>query len=141
VDVVESKERIAYLKGLLDGLRPQDETQVRIYAAIVDALEALADEVETNADELREQAEMVQELNEFCESLEDDMEELEKAVYEMDEKMDEEETEDDEDFETVYQSAVCPKCGHRFYYQPELYEEGEPVQCPKCAETFERREE
>lgn len=139
---MESKERIAYLKGLLDGLRPQDENQVRIYAAIVDALDALADEVEANADELREQADMVQELNEFCESLEDDMEELEKAVYDMDETIVEEGAdEDEEDIETVYQSAVCPKCGHRFYYQPELYEEGEPVQCPKCAETFERKED
>ncbi len=140
---MESKERIAYLKGLLDGLRPQDETQARIYAAIVDALDALAEEVETNRDELREQAEMVQELNEFCESLEDDMEELEKSVYELEGEMMEEEPEeeDEEDFETVYQSAVCPKCGHRFYYQPELYEEGEPVQCPKCAETFERKED
>ena len=53
----------------------------------------------------------------------------------------EEAEEDEEDFETVYQSAVCPKCGHRFYYQPELYEEDEPVQCPKCAETFERKED
>ena len=62
---MESKERIAYLKGLLDGLRPQDETQVKVYAAIVDALEALADETEMHADELHEQAEMVEELNEF----------------------------------------------------------------------------
>jgi len=60
----------------------------------------------------------------------------------MDAKVEDEDTEEDEeDFETVYQSAVCPKCGHRFYYQPELYEEGEPVQCPKCAETFERKED
>ena len=73
---MESKERIAYLKGLLDGLRPQDETQVKVYAAIVDALEALADETEMHADELHEQAEMVEELNEFCESLEDDMEDF-----------------------------------------------------------------
>ena len=47
---MESKERIAYLKGLLDGLRPQDETQVKVYAAIVDALEALADETEMHAE-------------------------------------------------------------------------------------------
>jgi len=140
---VESKERIAYLKGLLDGLRPQDETQVKVYAAIVDALEALADEVEMHADELHEQAEMVEELNEFCESLEDDMEEIEKLVSDLGGEIEEEEEEgeDEEDFETVYQSAVCPKCGHRFYYQPELYEEDEPVQCPKCAETFERKED
>jgi len=139
---VESKERIAYLKGLLAGLRPQAEPQVKGYAAIVDALDALADEVERHSDELREQTEMVEELNEFCESLEDDMEEIEKIVNDMSGEMEEEETdEDEEDFETVYQSAVCPKCGHRFYYQPELYEEDEPVQCPKCAETFERNED
>jgi predicted Zn-ribbon and HTH transcriptional regulator len=142
VDAVESKERIAYLKGLLDGLGPQDENQSKVYAAIVDALEALADEVEMHRDELREQAEMVEELNEFCESLEDDMEEIEKLVGELEEVPEEdEEGEDEEDFETVYQSAVCPKCGHRFYYQPELYEENKPVQCPKCAETFERKED
>ena len=110
---MESKERIAYLKGLLDGLRPQDETQVKVYAAIVDALEALADEVEMHSDELHEQAEMVEELNEFCESLEDDMEEIEKIVSDLGGELDEEESEEDEeDFETVYQSAVCPKCGH-----------------------------
>ena len=39
-------------------------------------------------------------------------------------------------FDEAYESVACPKCGHVFYYQPEMYEEGEALQCPDCGETF-----
>ena len=40
---MSAREKIAYLKGLLDGLGPvKDEGQNKIFSAVLDALDALA---------------------------------------------------------------------------------------------------
>jgi hypothetical protein len=57
-----SKERIAYLEGLLEGLKVEDEDTRRVYEAIVEALRALSSEIEEHEEILTEQQEFLGEL-------------------------------------------------------------------------------
>jgi len=121
-----SKERIAYLEGLLEGLKVEDEDTRRVYEAIVEALRALSSEIEEHEEILTEQQEFLGELADYCEELEEDMSRLEDELGEEWE----EDYEDDEDLD--YPSVTCPECGYVFFYDPEEYEEDEQLQCPEC---------
>ena len=53
---MSAREKIAYLKGLLDGLGPaKDEGQNKIFGALVEALDALSEEVEDQGERIDEQ--------------------------------------------------------------------------------------
>ena len=117
---MNSKERIAYLRGLLDFM-PREEKETKIYSAIVEALDALALELEENAKLLELQ-------REDYDSLADDLEELHEAVYELEESVgiESEEGYGDEnsaleELTESYISTTCPSCAYSFYYK---YEEG-----------------
>jgi len=130
-------EKIAYLKGLLDGLEVADETQKKVYAAIAESLDALALELTDNLDRIEELGEMYEELSDDYSQLDEDLEALEEdfALFMG------EEYEDEPEFDETYESVVCPACSHVFYYEPEAYEEGEKLQCPACGEEFPKPEE
>lgn len=148
---MSAREKIAYLKGLIDGLGPAgDEGQGRIFAAIVDALDALSAEVVEHGELIEEQRELYEDLSDDCALLDEDLDALEKAFSEcsgesdFDEDEDEDEDEEDEEvdeeaFDESYVSATCPTCKYVFYFQPEEYGEDEPLQCPSCGVEFQRQ--
>jgi len=137
---VNSKERIAYLRGLLDFL-PREEKETKIYSAIADALESLALELE-------EQTKLLELQREDYDSLAEEMDELHEAVYNLEESMgladSDEESYGSDDVEELggltesYISMTCPSCAYSFYYK---YEEGkgnDRLICPSCGEEFNR---
>lgn len=135
---MSASERIAYLKGLVEGLNPGDADARKIYQALIDALEGVADEVRDQAGLIEEQQEMLDELSEYCAQLEDDLFDLEEEILAEEEEgveTDLFEPEPDED-EDLFATATCPGCGHTFYFQPDEYEPGENLQCPGCASEF-----
>ena len=71
-------EKIAYLKGLLDGLEVADESQKKIYAAIVESLDSLALELSDSLDRVEELSEMYEELSDDYSQLDEDLEALEE---------------------------------------------------------------
>ena len=134
-------ERIAYLKGLVDGLNPDDAEARKIYQAIIEALEGVALEMGEQAGLIEEQQEMLDELSEYCAQLEDDLFDLEEEVRGEEAGLgedffEEEEEEIEEDEEDLFSTATCPGCGHTFYFQPDEYEPGEDLQCPGCGREF-----
>lgn len=131
-------ERIAYLKGLVEGLNPDDAQARKIYQAIIDALEGVALEIGEQAGLIEEQQEMLDELSEYCAQLEDDLFDLEEEVRGEEAGMEEDlfEEEDEDDEEDLFSTATCPGCGHTFYFQPDEYEPGEQLQCPGCGIEF-----
>jgi len=146
---MSAREKIAYLKGLLDGLGPaKDEGQNKIFGAMVEALDALSEEVEDQGERIDEQRELYEDLADDCALLDEDLDALEKAFTECcgedfdDEDEDDEDDDDDDDdgddgdFDETYLSVTCPSCGYVFYYQPEEYEEDENLQCPGCGKEF-----
>ena len=137
---MNSKERIAYLRGLLDFL-PREEKETKIYSAIADALESLALELE-------EQTKLLELQREDYDSLAEEMDELHEAVYNLEESMgladSDEESYGSDDVEELggltesYISMTCPSCAYSFYYK---YEEGkgnDRLICPSCGEEFNR---
>ena len=82
-------EKVAYLKGLAEGLGVNDETeQGKLMLAMIDTLEALA----KNSEETDER---VGELSEYVEEIDSDVSDLEEALFS---EEDDDDEEDEEDF-------------------------------------------
>jgi hypothetical protein len=136
VEDVNSKERIAYLRGILDFM-PREEKETKVYSAIADVLDALALEVE-------EQTKLIELRREDYDALAEEMDDLHNALYELEESVGMEDSEEDYDEEEreelteSYISMTCPSCAYSFYYKYEDGKEDEKLVCPSCGEEFSR---
>ena len=137
---MNSKERIAYLRGLLDFL-PREEKETKVYFAIAEALESLALE-------LSEHAKLLDLQRKDYDSLAEEMDELHEAVYNLEESIGLGDSEDagygGDDVEELggltesYISMTCPSCAYSFYYKYEESKENDRLVCPSCGEEFSR---
>ena len=110
---MEMFEKVAYLKGLAEGLALDTDTKEgKLIAALLDMVDALAEKV----DELEQD---VQELNDYCEELDEDLGDVEEVLL------------DDEDY-CDGDCEGCDGCDDLDEYMDETYE----VECPKCHETI-----
>ena len=115
-------EKVAYLKGLSDGLGVDDTTKEgKMLKAITDILEDMALTVEDIEDTISELTEQVDEIDE-------DLGDVEEAFYGLDDD------EDDDDCE-LYE-VVCPTCKDSVCIDEEMVKEGE-MDCPNCGERLE----
>ena len=123
-------EKVAYLKGLADGLGlDKDSKEGKLFAAIIDVLDDMALEIE-------DMQELQMELSEGLDAVSDDLEDIEDIVYEeWDEDDDYEDEEDEEDSEDCY-ATTCPTCEEEIFFDESILEEGEVV-CPNCGERLE----
>ena len=84
-------EKIAYLKGLMEGMNVDTESnEGKLFAAVVDVLDEIALEVEDLTDE-------VMELGDGLDVISDDLSDVEDIVYDEWDDEDAEEIEDDEE--------------------------------------------
>lgn len=133
---MSAREKIAYLKGLIDGQSLADSPQkTSFYAALMDALESLAESVEAHD-------EMHKELNDYLEQLDEDVAELEETLDVLleDDFNDSEEYEDPSE-EEEFDSVSCPHCGKDFFYEPAAYDEDEELLCPHCGKSLKPDQE
>ena len=125
-------EKVAYLKGLADGLNlDKDSKEGKLFAAIIDVLDDMALEID-------DMQELQMELSEGLDAVSDDLEDIEDIVYEEwdeDEEDDEEEDEEEEDSEDCY-ATTCPTCEEEIFFDESILEEGEVI-CPNCGERLE----
>ncbi len=135
-------EKSAYLKGLLDGLKLNTETdEGRMIAAIVDLLgdvtKKLTDVEDTTiaiSDELDEIEDDLDAIEDYIMDDEDDDDDDDDYDYDDDDDdYDDYEDEDDEE-ETVYE-VEC-SCGNVITFDEDTLEKGSIV-CPNCGETLE----
>ena len=143
-------EKSAYLKGLMDGLKLDTESnEGKMIAAIVDLLgdmsRRMVDIEDTTiaiSDELDEIEEDLDAIEDFImdEDDEDDWDEYEdeEDYYDPDDEDDEEEPEEGFDFgdedSTIYEVECA--CGNVIDFDEEVLESGSIV-CDKCGETLE----
>ena len=143
-------EKSAYLKGLMDGLKLDTESnEGKMIAAIVDLLgdmsRRMVDIEDTTiaiSDELDEIEEDLDAIEDFImdEDDEDDWDEYEdeEDYYDPDDEDDEEEPEEGFDFgdedSTIYEVECA--CGNVIDFAEEVLESGSIV-CPNCGETLE----
>ena len=140
-------EKSAYLKGLMDGLSLNTETdEGKMISAIVDLLGDMAKRItdieETTiaiSDELDEIEEDLDAIEDFIMDDEDDYdEEDEDEEYEEDEWDEDEDYEEGFDFgdeETTIYEVECA-CGEIIDFDEEVLEQGSMI-CPNCGETLE----
>ena len=140
-------EKSAYLKGLMDGLKLDTETnEGKMIAAIVDLLGDMTKKVVDIEDTTIAISDELDEIEEDLDAIEDyilDEEDDEDDDYydpEEDENEEDDEEEPEEGFDfgdedtTVYE-VEC-SCGNVIDFDEEVLESGSIV-CPKCGETLE----
>ena len=139
-------EKSAYLKGLMDGLKLNTESdEGKMIAAIVDLLgdvtKRVTDIEETTiaiSDELDEIEEDLDAIEDYILDDEDDFEDLDEDELDWDDEDDLEDPEEgfefgDED-STIYEVECA--CGEIIDFDEEVLEKGSIV-CPNCGETLE----
>lgn len=131
---MELSQKVAYLKGLMDGLKIDESTnEGKILKVMADILDEMALTVEDIADEVDEVVELVDILDE-------DLGDLEEEVYFSDDCDDDCCCDDDDDFgfdddEEMYE-CVCPSCGDTICLGENIIAEGS-IDCPNCGEELE----
>ena len=141
-------EKSAYLKGLMDGLSLNTETnEGKMISAIVDLLgdmaKRIADIEETTiaiSDELDEIEEDLDAIEDFIMDDEDDFDDFDDEDYEEDELDWDEDEEFEEGFDfgdedSIIYEVQCA-CGEVINFDEETLEAGS-MTCPKCGETLE----
>lgn len=122
-------ERVAYIRGLMDGLKLNDnDDTVKVLKSVVDLLEDLTDEV-------TDLGELYDELSEQVDAIDEDLTIIEDDFYEDEEDADEDDY-DDFDEENEYYEVVCPTCGDEICVSEDILLEG-AIDCPNCGEVLE----
>ena len=140
-------EKVAYLKGLIEGLK-LDETKPE--NKVIKAMADLLDDIALTVTDLED---TVDTLDEYVEELDDDLAQVEDIVYDGSEEYeDDEDDEDDEDEEgdadedeigfygdedddSEFYEVMCPKCKEIIYLDDTI--DPTKVTCPNCLEEFD----
>ena len=123
---MELFEKVAYLKGLAEGLALDTETKEgKLIAAIIDVLDDMCAELAVMQEELYD-------VEDGLDAVSDDLSEVEEVLYEALE----DEEEDDEDDDTEWFETTCPVCAEEIPFDEDELEAGE-ILCPNCGEKLE----
>lgn len=124
-------DRVAYLKGLAEGMKLSDETnEGKLLLKMLDVLESMAEEITTlRADH--------DELDEYVESIDDDLADMEEYLFDDDDEDGYEDGEDDEE-EDDDQTVVytCPHCGNEVTFEIDGFDFEEDNLCPSCGKPL-----
>ena len=121
---MELTEKVAYLKGFIEGIGLDENTQNgKVIGLVVDILEDLVDTVSDVEDEMEA-------ISDQVDAIDDDLSELYEDMYGDDD--------DDmfEDFDGEMYEVTCPTCNETICVDEDMLDEGE-IDCPSCGETLE----
>ena len=113
-------EKVAYLKGLAEGL-DLDTTKSK-EAKLISVMIGILEEVGLSIEDLEDNTAA---LGEEIDAISEDLSDVEEIVY------DEDEDDEDDDFFEV----ECPNCGAEIDIDEDILDEG-TVECPACGEKF-----
>ena len=130
---MEMIEKVAYLKGLAEGLGVDESTKEgKVLGLVIDLL----DDIVAALDYVEED---IQSMEEGLEAMEEDLEEVLEDIYGEDD-------EDDEcdcgcgcnalDFEGELYEVVCPACADEVCVDENMLDQGQ-ISCPGCGQTLE----
>ncbi|MBO8142643.1 MAG: hypothetical protein H0Z37_10800 [Firmicutes bacterium] len=124
------KEKIAYLRGLIEGsdFWGKDAQARTVWEKMLEIFDDVADHI----DELEVGQE---EVEEYLEAIDADLGELEEEVFghEHDDGPDD----DDEDDDGNFVEMECPNCKETVYFEEDfLYDNDVEVACPECGQTI-----
>lgn len=116
-------EKVAYLKGLAEGL--ELDTEKSKEGKLISVMIGILEEIGISIDELEDD---VADMGEELDAISEDLSDVEEIVYEDD---DEDDYDEDEDFFEV----ECPSCGADIVIDQDVLDAG-TVECPGCGEKF-----
>ena len=120
---MEILEKVAYMKGLADGLGLDTKSKEgKLLKVMMDILDDVALELQDIRDEQSD-------LEEGLDAISDDLADVETYLYKED--FEEEDDESDE----VYQTT-CPNCEEEIFFDETILADGS-VECPNCGEKLE----
>lgn len=120
-------EKVAYLKGLAEGLNLDTEKSKE--GKLISVMIGILEEVGLSIEDLEENSLA---LGEEIDVLSDDLADVESVVFEDE---DEEEDEDGEDYDDDWFEVECPTCEEPLVIDDEALAEGF-IQCPNCKSKF-----
>ena len=121
-------EKLSYLKGLADGLKP--DTEKPEGKLIVELLSAVYD----MGQELASLRAEVTEMREYLEEMDEDLGDVESYLYDEDDDDDDDDDDEDLDDDTSYYEATCPSCGETVCFDDSM--DPDDIVCPHCGESF-----
>ena len=125
-------EKVAYLKGLMDGMKLDTETnEGKLFTAIADILADMAEDMEDLASDLFD-------LGEDVDAISDDLSDVEDYLCDddWDEEADEEDEDEADDEEPLFFEVPCPACEKTITVDEDVLNLGR-IQCPNCGEMLE----
>ena len=131
-----SQEKVAYLKGLLEGLElDEDAKETKLFKAIIDTLAQIASDLEDAEDDIIDMGEQIEDIVDEITDLEDDFDDVVDDLYDEDED-DEDEDEDDEEEDEDFFEISCPNCDNSLYIDSSILADGS-IECPECGTVIE----
>jgi predicted RNA-binding Zn-ribbon protein involved in translation (DUF1610 family) len=121
---VKVKERIAYLRGLIDGsdFCGQNAQVKSVWDSLLALCSDLADKVE-----MLESGQA--ETEEYMEAIDCDLADLEDELF----GCGDDDDDDDDDLDGDVVEMACPECGEEVFFEEDfLYDSDVEVTCPEC---------
>ena len=119
-------EKVAYLKGLAEGLNLDTEKSKE--GKLISVMIGILEEIGLSIEDLEENT---QALGEDIDVLSDDLSDVEDVVFDEDE----DEDEDDEDYDDDWFEVECPTCEEPLVIDDKALADG-MIQCPNCHDKF-----
>lgn len=120
-------EKVAYLKGLAEGLNLDTEKSKE--GKLISVIIGILEEVGMSIEDLEENSNA---LGEAIDALSDDLSDVEEVVFEDDEEEDED---DEEDYDDDWFEVECTNCGEPIVVDDKALAKGVVV-CPSCNTKF-----
>ena len=114
-------EKVAYLKGLAEGLNIDTEKSKE--GKLINVMIGILDEIALSIEDLEENSLA---LGEEIDVLSDDLADVEAVVFD-----DEDEDEDEEEFDDDWFEVECPNCDEVLVVDEDALAEGY-IKCPNC---------
>lgn len=128
-------EKVAYLKGLMEGMNIDRETnEGKLFSVIADILNDVALDIEELESDIYD-------LGEDVDAISDDLSDVEDYLFEDEDEDDEDYNDDDEfdydeDEEPLFFEVTCPACENTITVDEDVVNLG-AIQCPNCGEMLE----
>ena len=123
---MEISEKVAYLKGLAEGLNLDTEKSKE--GKLISVMIGILEEIGLSIEDLEENT---QALGEEIDVPSDDLSDVEDVVFDEDE----DEDEDDEDYDDDWFEVECPTCEEPLVIDDKALADG-MIQCPNCHDKF-----
>lgn len=124
-------EKVAYLKGLAEGLNLDTESSKE--GKLISVMIGILEEVGLSIEDLEDNMEA---MGEEIDAISDDLSDVEEVVFDEDNEDDDDcgcccgDDEDDDFFE-----VKCPSCGEELVIDEDVLETGS-IECPNCKSKF-----